>query len=543
MAIIAAGWKDLGFRKVQALPVGTPSLDTEKVSGFFAGYGGYRREANEWVRLRGRGRGEALPRYVALAAVVTSANRADRETFAWAAPFLASTYGKAARGHLPKASLATCGNLVRTLLDAKVPRHEGFANIGKGVGFVPPAELPEFLKSVVFPVFFEAFPSGKVAIVRTDESSETQAGMMRGLYALAYTQLADIKHVDGFPALKEWQEVSGHSMIRLALELFGYLTYPFVTSYRCGTLGLDFVFVADPAPVHELPVYPGDWLALLRSRSSFGEEDVDGLQAIANAAGPEAVAVTHRRYVHQTRFSATEQIVLLDWWISQLNALLVDLLDPANFTVSNDPSSPIDPVYALEHHLTISRLLKRLAAVHSVAEGSHAKGIIFEVADLLDGLMHRTRGSNDTDHFHLLFDPTRGPALLRGALGHLPEPFRGYFMGLVDTVYAELKNAILNSIWVPGKRVGATVLVRSRDLQTEAPMPEDEFVYRAIRAYRNGHHGYFTQDRETRPSRFLYMLNGNTPDSMSALATLWLLALMADPTSIAGLHRVGVGYP
>ena len=442
---------------------------------------------------------------------------------------------------MPQASLQSCANLVQTLNDKNVPRYQSMVNIGKAIGFVAPDSLENFLRDVVFPTFFEVYPEGRVAIIVTEEAAETQAGLLRGLYSMAYTEPADMTKVGGFPVLRKWQDVSGHSTVRLALELFGYLTYPAVTSYRCGTLGLDFVFLLSPPEEHQLPVYPGDWMALLRSRSSFGEEGRDGVRAIVEPGGAEGVAVAHRRLVHQHRFSAADAQGLLTWWVGRLNALLVELLDPANFTEDHDPEKPIDGVSALENHLTVSRLLKRMAACMSVAEGSHAKGILFEIADLADGLMARNTGLGDTEHFRRLFHPTNGLALVQASIAPLPEPFRGYFQNVASQIYGDLRTSILGSIWVPGKRAGGAVLVKNRQLTAEIPMPEDDFVAAVMRAYRNGHHGYFTAaDGSRRPSRFLYMLDGNTPDAVSDLSTLWLLAFFADPSAMTGARSLGV---
>lgn len=541
MAITAARWSDLGYRRAAALPLSTGTLSADKIAGFFENYG-YRREAACWVRLRGRGAQEPAPSLVRLAGVITAQTRAAPASYSWVAPFLASQYGQAARGHLPQAKLETCANLVRTLADAQTPRFTSMVNVGKAIGFVPPAQLEGFLRDIVLPTFFGAFPEGRVAVVVTDAKCEAQAGVLRGLYSMSYTEPADLSKVGGFPVLRHWQEVSGHSTVRLGLELFGYLTYPAITTYRCGTLGLDFVFMFSPAEEHRLPVYPADWLALLRSRSAFGEEDRDGLGAIVDPAGDEAVAVAHRRRVHRQRFAVADVETFLRWWISRLDSFLVELLDPANFTEKHDPEGTIDGVSAFENHITMSRLLKRMAACMSVAEGSHAKTVTFEIADLLDGLMVRNQNTGDTEHFKHLFHPTSGLALVRAGLAGVPAPFGPYLDGLACQVYAELRASVLDSIWVPGKRGGGVVLVKSKQLTAEVPIAEDDFVAAAMRAYRNGHHGYFTaEDGSRRPSRFLYMLDGNTPDSLGELAVLWLLSLLADPSGMAGARSLGFG--
>jgi hypothetical protein len=68
-------------------------------------------------------------------------------------------------------------------------------------------------------------------------------------------------------------------------------------------------------------------------------------------------------------------------------------------------------------------------------------------------------------------------------------------------------------------------------------MPVPQFVAETMRAYRNAHHGYFTaSDPANRPSRYLFLVNGNLPVEMSALPPLWWLAYIADPMFVGWNH-------
>lgn len=540
MSKVLKGWQDLGYRATPTLPRNSPDLTAAEVARFMESYG-YARQADRWVRMRGRGANDPIPQRVRIVSVLTEESYGARGSMDWFDDFLSSSYGAHAAQSKVVANRETCTNLVNTLLDNDIPRYQSMANVGKALGFLAIADVPAFLRDVVLPAFYGKYPGGRVAVVRTDESAERQAGLLRGLYSLAYTARKDLGD-DGFPALREWQDTAGHSMVQLLLESFGYLFYPQVTTYRCGTVGLDFVFIFNEPEVQQLPVFPADWLALLRARSAFGEEDLDGLQAIEDPTGETARAVAHRRYIHSLRPTAEQTAKFLEWWVGRVNSMLVELADPANYTVNRDPDQEIDPIYAFENHLTVSRMIKRIAASLSAAEGSHIKGMIFEIADLLGGLNKRNLKLDEAKHFQKLFHPVDGPAYLCSMLTELPEPFRQYFTALTVATYRDLKTTILGSIWVPNKHQEKTVLVRNQALTGEEAMDENEFVARAIRAYRNGHHGYFTQSDPTkRPSRFLYLLNGNTPDSMSALAAIWLVSFVAAPSEMAGLPTLGLG--
>ncbi|HEV2970535.1 MAG TPA: hypothetical protein VGY55_11245 [Pirellulales bacterium] len=59
-----------------------------------------------------------------------------------------------------------------------------------------------------------------------------------------------------------------------------------------------------------------------------------------------------------------------------------------------------------------------------------------------------------------------------------------------------------------------------------------------MRAYRNSHHGYFSADANSnnRPSRYLFLVDGNLPAEIMALPALWWLAYLADPGMIGWKH-------
>jgi hypothetical protein len=42
-------------------------------------------------------------------------------------------------------------------------------------------------------------------------------------------------------------------------------------------------------------------------------------------------------------------------------------------------------------------------------------------------------------------------------------------------------------------------------------------------------------DKSNRPSRYLALITGDTPDSMAYLGVLWALALVANPEDMLGL--------
>ena len=59
-----------------------------------------------------------------------------------------------------------------------------------------------------------------------------------------------------------------------------------------------------------------------------------------------------------------------------------------------------------------------------------------------------------------------------------------------------------------------------------------------MRTYRNAHHGYFSADSKShnRPSRYLFLTDGNLPAEMTAVPALWWLAYLADPGLVGWKH-------
>jgi hypothetical protein len=228
-----------------------------------------------------------------------------------------------------------------------------------------------------------------------------------------------------------------------------------------------------------------------------------------------------------------------------MNRLLYEWTDIGNFAEGNDPTSPVDPVFGFEHLLTVDRLLRETILVMSLDEAARAKLMIFGVADLYDTLselfgnrMSTGARYSKAGFFKAIFNTKEGPALIAPRLAGMPAPFDRYFSDLTATVYGKIEETVLTSVWLPGKVTTNGVLVRREDLTREDPVSAPTFVAEVMRAYRNAQHGYFSADPTSRkrPSRFLYLVDGNLPVEMSVLPIIWWLAYLADPGIIGWKH-------
>ena len=102
---------------------------------------------------------------------------------------------------------------------------------------------------------------------------------------------------------------------------------------------------------------------------------------------------------------------------------------------------------------------------------------------------------------------------------------------------------MVDSVWIKSKVTATAVKVRNKTLEWEQDEDHDTFVANALRAVRNAHHGYFTDGdkKNRRPSRYLFMLNGDLPIEITVLPSIWFLALVADPERFISWKTLGIG--
>jgi hypothetical protein len=324
------------------------------------------------------------------------------------------------------------------------------------------------------------------------------------------------------------------------LDLFNFLFYPAIGGVVVHIPGLVFLLLFEPAEQYTPEKFPRSWLAYPSTSAGFGREDIDPVALVKDYPGPLYKRASHQRFEHQRPFTLAERLDLLRWFLGRVNRLLYELTDVANFTQDHDPEAPVDPVFGFEHLLTEDRLLRKTMLAMSLEEALTAKLMAFEIADLYDTLSERLQGrTGKTVFFKRLFHTQDGPALLSPLLGRLPSPFGDYLRDLTAELYAKVEQALLDSVWVRSKvTANREVVVRNEDLTAEAPTPLPQFVAELMRAYRNAHHGYFSTDpgSRNRPSRYLFLVDGNLPAEMSVLPVLWWLAYLADPGMVGWRH-------
>jgi hypothetical protein len=407
------------------------------------------------------------------------------------------------------------------------------------------SDLKAILRTSVLPAFFERYPKGHLLVLRHRFAYQAMAAGLRGLYAAAQVPPQDWISVGVGPCetLQHWHSLETDDLGLLLFELSNYLWYPFVTGFFTGQAGLRFLFLLDPAEQYKPPPFPADWLAIPQHSAAYGEQDRDLYAALAGGFDhPEHRQMAHRRFLNQSCPDPADRLTFIKWLIETANSFVYNVSDAANFTSNGDPDGEIDPVLGFEHLLTVERIMRRTLATVALREVGSAKSAVFEIADLFGALGVRFGiAANDAVFFKKLFNPTVALQLLEPRLKQIPVVGQGLFE-TATAVYKELEKTVLNSVWIRSKVGTNGVSVRDATLQGEVLEPNGEFVANVMRAYRNAHHGYFTEadSKQKRPSRYLWMVDGNVPDSITSLPVLWLFAYLAD-TTFVGWEPLPIG--
>jgi len=184
----------------------------------------------------------------------------------------------------------------------------------------------------------------------------------------------------------------------------------------------------------------------------------------------------------------------------------------------------------------MDRLLRKSISAQVSWEVAVRKYATFEVADIIDELAQYWAGSQPTERFKALFNPTEGLARFTSALVTAPNSIRSILLNGAASVYDDLRTTILDSVFVAAKRTSAGgVLVRDRTLSVEREEDKDTFTANVVRALRNTHHGYMTAgDKQSRPSRYLVLVTGAVPDTMTYIGVLSGLALLGNSMEMIG---------
>ena len=300
-------------------------------------------------------------------------------------------------------------------------------------------------------------------------------------------------------------------------------------------VGLKIVFIPSRPFEHTRPSFPSDWMDFLRADTELAEEStVHSLPAKDLFEKPKRSI--YGKYVFDNSPSHKNTIELLDWAIHSANNTIARLYDVTNFS-SKDASEEIDPVYGQEYTHSLMHVLRDAASIIAQDSRYRNKATTFRIADILAALAEQgSLQKRQDEFFRQLFSWNSGRLNTKAILYDTGLAALKMFADASDQIYKTLKTSILDSIFIPNKRQGEEVNIKSASLLSEQLLSEDEFCGQTLRALRNAQHGYLTRgDRNSnRPARFLSIIDGNTPDELPTLALTWTLTLLASPSRFIG---------
>ena len=490
-----------------------------------------------------RKKGSFLSESIKTVAVLDKSSAQDESSFGFLADGPNSEWAKYC-DDLPQFRMeaSDCVKLIQEAENEK-SRSRAMYYLASAIAFAAPAHVRPLLREHCLPCIFRLYPKAKVVAIRFDTKIDSGAALLRSLYALAQSPFPELKNdsPEGVCSLREWHMLSVPKLLPTLLDCFNYMFYPFVGGSRImlpNGFGICLLILFDNPEKHVPGKYPRNWLAVPSSSASFATESFDLVEFATDYRGPLAQRIGHHRFCHEHGFGVEDRLTLFKWYISRLNRLLYELVDCANFTTDLKKENTIDPIFGYEHQITVDRLLRKTLLSMSLDVANHANLMRFEIADLYDTLSVRLgNSSNDTGFFKSLFNTNEVPKRIRNLLGQLPAPFDSYFPDVADKAYRKIEETVVASVWRKQKVSAAGIIVRNKDLTSETAVSPSEFTSEVMRAYRNAHHGYFSAgDRGNRPSRYLFLVDGNLPVEMSALPVLWWLTYLADPKFVGWEH-------
>lgn len=416
-----------------------------------------------------------------------------------------------------------------------------FDLLTRALTFSPPRHVHQLLQEYVLPEFFQQVPDASVQVLLIDEEIEKDFAVLRGGYALEHYSPAELGESQvGFGSLRAWEMGHPQDYVDPVLSILQVGTYPYIPLFHGGPYGLTFVFFFPQLHLHELDVFPVNWLHWARSDAVFGAQDIDRIRGLSDSESEEHLALAHRRYRTPSPPSPAAYFQLTNWLLSRLSVIIREAADPANFETSD---GFIDFTFALEHSLSMVRVLKRTLLSLATQEPPVGKFVAFEVADLLDTLATAFSKRKEGETFKLLFNPDEGQACIKACVKGVPEDARALLDSMTEALYRELRETVRSSIWVRGKLHDDTVLVKAKSLADENGQSLAGFTANLMRALRNTHHGYLTRlDPAQRPSRYLALSTGDVPDSLSQLPFVWTIALLSNPERLVGWKTLEAGY-
>jgi|ERR1051326_1412050 hypothetical protein len=404
----------------------------------------------------------------------------------------------------------------------------------RGVTFCPRSKLAQLFREGLAPIFFGTCFDGEIIIIKTSVNYWRRASFNRSLYTLShYSHEVINRQTRQFRSLSEWNSLEPDAFLSIILRLVQYLFFPYVCGFSASHgIGLKLIFIPNVPFKHERAFFPADWLDFMRAETELAGEAHEDQQFDLSHLNRRSI---YGKYYFENPPEQKSLVELMKWGIASANHLIAKIYDVTNFS-AEDLDDVADPIYAQEYMHSVMHVLRDAGSIIVEDSRYRNKATVFRMADILSAIAAQgTMKKRDDEFFRELFSTSLGKLKIKNILVGTQLGALKIFSDAIDGIYDRLKKTILDSLFVTSKRQLGGVLVRTPSLTAEQFIPEDEFCVRVLRSLRNTQHGYFTRaDQSLRPSRFLSLIDGSTPDDFPSLGIAWAVALLACPKDLIG---------
>ncbi|WP_339910393.1 hypothetical protein [Symmachiella dynata] len=406
------------------------------------------------------------------------------------------------------------------------------------------ADRLTFIRDDFLPAFSQRFPDGRVLFLSADSGFEARLPLLRlgnyyqinGGQAYDDMRLNDISSPNTASALHQSGVIAIENALTVLLANFLPLRTHMV-GRRIGWRAI-FLFGNQSPPVIDRGSFPREEIELQTPQFFLrGDDPVDFTTAPADPLGGWSGRYRNAQYPGD---DAVEDLIA--FFLNRFNAHTDNRIEVCNFVEGDN----IDFISCFEKYLTIDRILLECIMIATATNPATARLMTFAILDKFQELCRFPGIQQGRNFHHMCTRPFLNDVLLP-SFAMFPSPWNTFFSDVATGVYSDLYTTIRSAdgVWPTNliQAGGGVRVYREWDranhqfVDRPAPLNDDEFVGEYVRAARNTHHGYISDnDRRRRFACFGSVSKAFLPDSFTQLPLLIVLAEFVNPRALSGHH-------
>ncbi len=402
---------------------------------------------------------------------------------------------------------------------------------------------PQQLRSVLeiaANAFLQRYPNGRIHFIHISDDLGNMQAIIRVLAAVdafGVEELERITRENQLPPqiLTRIHPVSIEPVVENILKSLHSCFFRFIYGADVAHVGGYIILQFDP-PVAREPEYTRLRWDFNRLGGIFQPEAeynaIELLQARKDVRYDEAF----HRYIFDMVWTAEEFEQLLRWTIDGINKFWMVVLDLCRYTTQD---GFIDFLEQKKTFLTLERILVEINYIFTEMDPFVRKILYFNLHDKIATLSAPIADfSKRRRIFNRLLKPSHYTRVLREKLGILPSPYNIKISELGESLFQQITDKCINSIWAQHRVSPKGVRVRELTEQRgdwitqkmrehdEGPYTREDFAANLLHEIRNSLHGYLLHGGGF--EKFMLMHSGDIPDTLPDLAIVWFFLLLAD---------------